>query len=358
MSLFGKAIPVTVLTGFLGSGKTTLLANLLSRPDFQNTAVIINEFGDVGLDHGLIDQSDETVLELQNGCICCTIREDLQQSMGKLITDMQSGRINPIERVVIETTGLADPIPILQTIILDPELYRVFELGGIITVVDGVNAGDTLARYEEARRQVMVADSLAISKSDLINPEQLTKLTEILTNQNPLADIWHVDQGRLQPGWSSGSSPAPVAMISSPVQNWMNADTEAHIHTQGHHLHQHSHADHSVNRHGADIEAFSLVVEHPISSIAFSFFIDMVSAEMGPDLLRVKGLVNLAGEIRPALIQGAQQVFHPVRWLDIWPDNDTRTRIVFITRLDVKDRIRTLFNALTSATSLTTESQL
>ena len=358
MSIFDKAIPVTVLTGFLGSGKTTLLANLLDQPEFKNTAVIINEFGDVGLDHGLIDQSDETVVELQNGCICCTIREDLQKSMQKLIADMQSGRIKPIERVVIETTGLADPIPILQTIILDQELYRVFELGGIITLVDGVNARETLARFEEARRQVMVADSLAITKSDLIKPAQLENLTEILINQNPLADIWVADQGQLQPGCFVGTSSAPVAMISSPVQEWMGGASDPHFHLPDQTSHPHDHGSLSVNRHGVDIEAFSLVIDQPISSIAFSFFLDMISAEMGPDLLRVKGLVNLAGELRPALIQGAQRVFHPVRWLDVWPDNDTRTRLVFITRLDVKERIQTLFSALTSVAPAPAESQL
>ena len=330
-------IPITVITGFLGSGKTTLLSSLLKKQEMTNTAVIINEFGEVGLDHALIEHSDESIIELQNGCICCTIRGDLKKTLVGLLRKKSEGEIDAFNRVVIETTGLADPVPIIHTLISSFDLQKSYLLDGVITLVDAVNGENTLDLQEEAVKQVAMAERIIITKTDLVVRNTKVSLVKRLTLINPSTKIISSNFGEVSIPELLGFSAYDPDSKSKDVSAWLAAEEFE----KDHHYHQID-----VNRHDDRIKAFSITTDEPVNAMAFAFFRDLLTANMGSDLLRLKGTINIAGKDFPAVIHGVQHIFHPVQWLDSWPDEDRRTRLVFITHNIKKDEIEKFFNAL------------
>ncbi|SMF07841.1 GTPase, G3E family [Tistlia consotensis] len=335
-------IPVTVLTGFLGSGKTTLLKALLARPELADTAVVVNEFGEVGLDHLLLEGSEEQIVELSSGCLCCTVRWDLVETLDSLWSRRAAGEI-AFRRIVVETTGLADPAPILHSLISDPRLARRYRLDGVVTVVDAVAGAETLGRQPEAAKQAAVADRIVLSKTDL--PEARPDEVEALLRRfNPSVPVERASHGAVEPGRILGLGLFDPARKHPDVAAWLNAEAfaEAQAHDQGHrHLHD-------VNRHDARIRAFCVERERPIASANFSLFLELLLANRGADLLRVKGLVDIAENPgRPAVLHGVQHLFHPVVFLDAWPGGSARTRLVFIVRDIPQAWIEKLLDALT-----------
>ena len=312
----GAKIPVTVVTGFLGAGKTTLLKRFLGSPEGQGTAVIVNEFGAVGIDDALVrDSADETVL-LGNGCVCCITRTDLQAALRRLVFDRERGTVPPFGRVVIETSGLADPGPILQTFSTDRALGGEFHIDVVLTVVDAVNGEASLDGAAEARKQVILADRLVVSKTDIADAGTVERLTRRLQQLNPRASIDVAVSGALDPQ-------RVVAPIAGERSGFV---AEA------------AHSD-SVT---------SFVVEHdkPIEWLGFARAMETLIALRGADLLRVKGILNVAGCQGPVLVQYVQHLAHPPVELETWPDKNRNGRIVFITRNIPQQKVRDLFAAV------------
>jgi G3E family GTPase len=322
-------IPVTVLTGFLGSGKTTLLNGLVKNQALKRTAVVINEFGEIGLDHEFIQKSDENFVLVNNGCVCCTVRGDLISTLGDLILRQQRAEIEPLERVVIETTGLADPAPILHTLMNDQSLLEHYGLGAVVTTIDAVNGLSTFDNHKEAVKQAGIADLLVLTKTDLVTPIALSALRERVTSINPGARIIQANKGEVAPTDFFTPGLYRIDNKTIEVQDWLNA--EAYVIDSHSHAVDHEHAAHG--RHDDGIRAYCVIKEDPISWSGFSTWLDLISAMRGNDLLRVKGIVNVVEEpSRPVVIHGVQHIFHPPIKLEGWPSEDHRTRIVFITR--------------------------
>lgn len=334
-----EPIPVSVLTGFLGSGKTSLLNRLLKDPSLQDTAVIINEFGDVGIDHLLVERSSDGIIELADGCLCCTVRGELVDTLADLVDRVQTGRIKSLKRVIIETTGLADPAPVLHAIMGHPALVQSLRLDGVITVVDAVNGDQTLDRHEEAVKQVAVADRIVLTKTDLIDPtsEAFAHLTARLMLLNP---------GALQISASdAGAIKADLFECGLFDPATKTADVSRWLRDEAYHDEHHGHA-HDVNRHDDHIRAFTLVEDKPIDPDALECFIDLLRSSQSERLLRMKGIVCLSDDPeRPVVIHGVQSIFHPPARLPAWPDSDHRTRLVLITRDLEKDYVVRLFDA-------------
>jgi G3E family GTPase len=347
---------VTLLTGFLGAGKSTLLSAVLRDPRFSDTAVVVNEFGEVGLDGALIAHAPEQIVETTTGCLCCTVRGDISATLLRLHADMAEGRNGGFSRVVIETTGLADPAPPIQTLMGDPRLARRFALAGVVTALDAVNGDATLDRHDEAVRQVAVADRIVLTKTDLArDPASVRDVAALAVRAQALAP-GAVVLDRADAGFDlrrlfdmAAFDPSARRMD---VRAWLNADALAqpahdrHSHGEGpaHHHHGTGHA-HDVSRHGADIRAFCVTLDAPVPTMGFTTALELLIAHQGPALLRVKGIVCLAEKPeRPVVIHGVQHVFHDPVILDAWPDDDRRTRIVFITqgvgRAPVEDFLR------------------
>ncbi|SEB08177.1 CobW family GTP-binding protein [Rubrimonas cliftonensis] len=330
-------IPVTLLTGFLGAGKSTLLSAILRDPRFSDTAVVVNEFGEVGLDGALIAHAPEQIVETTTGCLCCTVRGDISATLLRLHADMTEGRNGGFARLVIETTGLADPAPPIQTLIADPRLVQRFALAGVVTALDAVNGDATLDRHAEAVRQVAVADRIVLTKTDLArDPASRRDVATLAARAQGLAPGAAVID-RADPGFDlrrlfdmTAFDPAAKRMD---VRAWLNAEAlanGAHDHAHDHHHHHHHH---DVSRHGPDIRAFCVTLDAPLPTMAFTTALELLIANQGPALLRVKGLVCLAEKPeRPVVIHGVQHVFHDPMILDAWPDDDRRTRLVFITQ--------------------------
>lgn len=334
----GAIIPVSVLTGFLGSGKTTILNRLVRAPEMRGALVIINEFGAIGLDHELVTRSnDDLVVEMMGGCLCCTIRGDLANTLREApLRFMKEGRC-AFDRVMIETTGLADPIPILHTLMLDPGLAGLYALDGVLATVDAATGMGTLDTQEESVRQAAVADRILLTKTDLVSSDEREALAARLAALNPGAPVFPVVNGEVDPALLFGCGLYDPHAKTDDVQRWLNAEAF----DPGHHHHHHGDAHHhDVNRHDARIQATCLTFEEPLQGEAFARWIDVLTMFKGPDILRMKGILNLADRDRPVVIHGVQHVFHPPVELEGWPSEDRRSRMVFITRGITADDLR------------------
>ncbi|MBK8161001.1 MAG: GTP-binding protein [Rhodospirillaceae bacterium] len=340
------ATPISLLTGFLGSGKTTVLNHLLGQPDLSSTVVIINEFGEIGLDHELVESTSEEMVLLQSGCLCCTIRGDLVDTIHALMRRRVKGEIRPFERIIIETTGLADPAPILHTLMTEPTIATCFRLDGVITTIDAATAMATFDRQIESVKQAAVADRLLLTKSDLVDKEAIEALKQQLRAINPAAPIIMTTNGAVSPPAILDAGLYNPKTKSLDVQRWLKSEAferDAHSHDHhdddeshgGHdhsgHGHHHGHA-HDVNRHDATISATCLVADAPLKLVAFELWLDSLLYLKGPDIYRIKGILNIEGAKGPLVIHGVQHIFHPPVMLKKWPSEDRRSRIVFIGR--------------------------
>jgi G3E family GTPase len=341
-----EPIPLTILTGFLGAGKTSLLNRLLPDPALAGTAVIINEFGEIGLDHLLVKTIDDNMVLLQSGCLCCTLRGDLVTALENLLRDLDNGRVS-FNRVILETTGLADPAPVLQTAMAHPYLVMRYRLDGVITVVDAANGGATLDQHLEALKQVAVADRIVLTKTDLLTSDGAAKsqLLARLHVLNPAAPVLDAAAGEATPARLLDCGLFDPARKTPDVKRWLAEEAYAET---AHHHHGDDHS-HDANRHDARIRAFTLATDQPIPGATFEMFIDLVRSLHGPKLLRLKGIVKIAETPeRPLVIHGVQHVMHPPAYLESWPDADERTRIVLITRDLEPEAVTRLFDAFLS----------
>jgi G3E family GTPase len=360
-----KSIPVSIITGFLGAGKSTLLNRLLKDRQLSDCAVIINEFGDVGIDHMLVEISGDQMVELSDGCLCCTVRGELVDTLAYFVDAMQSGKMKPISRVVIETTGLADPVPVLQSVIGNPVLAQNFHLDGVVTVIDALNGMRSLDNHEEARRQAAVADRLVISKATMAESSDVNTLVARLMAINPNARIVDADGEEAGKAALLEAGYFDVTAKSPDVARWLadedkvqdhHHDDHAH-HDHGHHHHHgdghdhrahghHHHHHDDVNRHDASIRSFSIVHDQPIDRNAVAMFVDLLRSAHGEKLLRMKAIVMLSDDpARPLVLHAAQSTLHPPARLEAWPGEDRRTRLVLITKDLDEDFVRDLFDA-------------
>ena len=324
---------LSVLTGFLGAGKTTLLNKLLRDPDLADTLVLINEFGAIGLDHLLVERVETDMLVMTSGCLCCSIRGDLVASLEEALRARDNGRMTPFKRVIIETTGLADPAPVLHTIMTHPYLRLRFRLKAVVTLVDALVGDETLNAHEEALKQVAMADRLVLTKTDLVEKtDALAALKARLRALNPAAPILDATAGEAAAAaLFSGASYDPAARGNDTIE-WLAAEAFTDRETSEHRDHDHhGHKNHDVNRHDARIQAFCLRHPRPISPRAVSLFTELLRSAHGARLLRFKGLIALDDDAtRPLVVHGVQHVMHAPSRLDAWPDDDHTTRMVFI----------------------------
>lgn len=352
-------IPVTIVTGFLGSGKTTLINAALRAPEMAKTVVVVNEFGEVGLDHQLVTSSNDQVMVLENGCLCCTVRSDLVGTLNGLYHDRAAGRIPAFDNVVIETSGLAEPGPVLQAFLSEPTLDGLYRVASVITLVDAVNWKSTSERHDEAIRQVAFADRVLLTKLDLAtDPQTETLVRRDIADLNPAADVeivdWspkaiaHILTAKGFDASDSNADPRPWLKIAAHEKAAKDHDHDHHDHDHDHdHHHHHHHHEAHYHLRGKGVESFVLTREAPLSRDELQFLLDGISQNLGSSLLRVKGLVNIAGESgKPAVIQGAQHILHTMTWLERWPDKDHRTRIVFITQGIAASELREIVELL------------
>ena len=316
----GARIPVTVVTGFLGSGKTTLIRELLGRPEGANTAVVINEFGEIGIDDALLRASSDATVLLGNGCLCCTVRTDLQESLRTLFADRARGAVPSFQRVVIETSGLADPGPVLQTFASDRALGEEFHLQALVAVVDAPGGAGNLDRLPEARHQVALADRIVLSKTDQADAARVATLTEHIRKltEAPLAAASH---GSIDPAFLLDEGLDLPARLAG-------------------HVHDHAHA------HTDGIDSFALIFETALPWAVLEQTMAVLTALRGPDLLRVKGLVAVEGCRGPVVVHAVQHVAHRPVELEDWPGGDRRSRLVFITRNLEREVVERLFAAV------------
>ena len=306
-----ESTPVTVLTGFLGAGKTTVLNHLLRQPALARTAVLVNEFGDIGIDHLLVEKLDENTVLLNAGCLCCTVRGDLTRTLRDMLP---RARRDEISRIMIETTGLAEPAPILATLMTDPVVASAYRLDGVVTVIDAVAGETNLNDRPEAVRQIAVADRIVLTKTDLADP---TSLLHRIEGLNPGAPVITARHGAIDPGTILNAGLFDPASKIPDVAGWLHAEAHAH--------HHHDHDER--------VTSFCLTFDRPLHWQGVGMWLELLIQTRGKDLLRIKGILNLKGQDRPVVIHAVQHVLHPPTLLSDWPEGDPRTsRIVFITQ--------------------------
>jgi G3E family GTPase len=326
-------IPVSIITGFLGSGKTTLLNRLLKRPEMNRVAVVVNELGEIGVDNDLVEVSSEQMMLLNNGCLCCVLRGDLQETLRDLFLKRRNGEIIDFDRVVIETTGLADPAPVMQTLITDTLLLEQYRLDCVVTLVDAVNAPGQLDQFSESVKQIALADRLVVTKGDLVSEAQREALIGRLNEINPRAPVRGALNGEIDVPFLVDVGLGRTRARAEEIERWLG-ETDDHDHGGEPH------------RHDAQVKTFVLQFEAPISWAAFTQCMEVLTALRGPDLLRVKGLVNVEGKPGPMVVQGVQHLFHPPLELASWPGEDHSTRLVFITRGIERESVVQLFSVV------------
>lgn len=337
-----ERIPVSVLTGFLGSGKTTLLSNLLHHPEMGHTAVVINEFGEVGLDHRLVEKSTEDTILMDSGCLCCTIRGDLIETLRNLIRRRWNGEVPAFERLVIETTGLADPAPILHTLMTDPVLSGRYRLDGVITTVDTVHGARQLDDTPESVKQAAVADRLVLTKSDMSSSAELNDLKARLLLINPSAVQIEAMHGDVDPDHLFDAGLYDPKTKAPDVEKWLQEEAYT---GHGHHHDEHAH-HHDVNRHDDRIRSFCITRDTPIDWDTFVEWIEALISVHGANLLRIKGILDVIDAPGPVAVHGVQHVFHPPAVIGDWrPDEDRKSRLVMITRDISKKPVEEMLNA-------------
>ena len=369
------AIPLTVLTGFLGSGKTTLLKRLLDDPAMAGTAVIINEFGEVGIDDALVEKADDDTVLLPSGCVCCAVRGDLVQALEKLHTKSLWGDIQPMKRVVLETTGLADPTPIVHTLMTDESVYRVYQLDAVVTTVDGQLGLAQIDEQFEPAKQIAIADRIVITKTDLTPEQDVRRLEGRLKALNRTAQIRRSKKGDVPASELIGLGAHEPVLAGADAERWLAADrfkpephAHSHSHTHGAHQHgpdcgpecghdhhdhahsrltthdSHTHHDHSCADADCDhpdhhqghlhgISSFCLTFDSAIEGAEMSNALQLLAQLYGPKLLRMKGILNVKDQPKPFVVHGVQHIFYPPDTLQGWPTgSDQRSRLVFITK--------------------------
>ena len=351
-------IPVTLVTGFLGSGKTTLINAGLKSPDLAKTVVVVNEFGEVGLDHQLYTSSNDAVVVLENGCLCCTVRSDLIATMNSLYHDRATGHLPDFNNVVIETTGLAEPGPVIQAFLSEPTLDELYRVVNVVTVVDAVNWESTSQNHNEALRQVALADDLLISKLDMKDDDTYAELSAQLQTINPAAKISKFDFRTeavapmlMHQGFDAADS------MADPTE-WLSIATyEAYVQKLDE---AEGIKDQAVPQHlsAKGIESFVLTRANPLAREELQFLLDGIGQNLGPSLLRVKGLINILEEPgKPAVVQGVQHLLHNLTWLEKWPSADERTRIVFITQGVARESLKDMIELLDRISKRTFEAR-
>ncbi len=339
--VLASKIPVTIITGFLGAGKTTLVSKLIKHPDMNRVAVVINELGEIGIDNDLVTMSSENISLLSNGCICCSVRTDMQETMRELFSKRMVGEIPEFDRIIIETTGLADPAPILQTLLSDALFEAQFRLDGLVTLVDGYNGLLQIEQQMETCKQIAVADLILITKSDLLDSATKEALELAVRGLNPQAPMLFVVNGEIEPkrlinlGLASSKSAAKTIGFLGSLLESQELTNESYL-------------GDFAKRHHQGIKTVSLRFQNPFTWEAASAALELLTNLRGPDMLRVKGIMNIDG--KPVVIQGVQHIFHPPVTLDAWPTDDHDTRMVFITKNIEADLIKSLFNAVGAIT--------
>lgn len=340
--LAGK-IPVTLVTGFLGSGKTTLIARLVKHPDMNRVAVVINEIGEIGIDHDLVTMSSENITLLANGCICCSVRTDLQETLRYLFAQRRAGLVADFDRVMVETTGLADPAPVVQTLVSDTLLAAQYRLDGVVTLVDALHGAHHLAHQSEAVKQIALADRVFITKSDMASAAVVDALKASVVAINPSADVSFLAHGEVEPTALTGLGLAS-ARVGKTTLSFLGEALERPASPEARYL-----GTRAV-LHDPAITTLSLRFANPFGWPALAAALELLTTLRGPDVLRIKGIVNVEGQ--PVVVQGVQHIFHPPVTLDRWPSADTDTRLVFITRRIQADAIRNLLNAVSALSAV------